>query len=793
MYFLYKMNIKDLKIYIISNENNKKYYDRYLQIRKKLIDNEFKEKNIELFNFIESNIYETSLALTYIKIYEKILNESSSHLDFKPFIILEDDCDINNDVSFEIENYEKYNTDAIYLGISEYNAHNTLLSFDNDWKLKIRDIDHIYFQIFNMLCKYAILYCSRDFVKFLYKYIYDIYFNQKSDISFDLYLARIQNIKNIYALKNPIFYKNDISNNNKLTKINYDNLISRNTSPLITYEENILYKTFGYINYFNEPKYKNQSNDVIFVTAYFESDNKQGNNEIYYTWMKNLLQNLHQPLIIYTDYRSYKKIVELRGYLMNKTIIYLTSLDELYMSKYNNILEYHQTIDKEKHIHNINLYKIWNEKINFVKKSIDNKTFNGEYYIWIDIGFFRDKNCNTLLKHFPDIQKIKNEINEKVGILQISPISDKYSHLIHEENCQNVLTKNDLNDEICTVGGGFLIFHKNNIYKIHKLYFELMDKYIAKNRFIGKDQILYANLTITHPELFKIIIKDYNNKYELYQPDIWFYMFNHFLPVKPIVSSFIMGGLCNQLFQILMAYTYAQRNDCIYLLDSSKISENPHSNENYLHTIYKKLPIIYGLQFDTLIYEQSSLLYEYFDKVSINTIFKGYFQTEKYFEENTKFIDDIFDFDNYITQIPIDYDSVFIHLRLGDYANHPLHDIKLIDNGYYEKSIMYINNLYPNIKFKVFSNNIEQAKILLSSYSNQYNIEFVNEKNEVKSLFMMSKCYKGGIGANSSFSWFANLFNRNPNKIFILPSKWFCDSSYKIDDIYPKNCVIIDV
>ena len=314
--------MRDLKIYIISNENNKKYYDRFLKLKKILIDHDFHDKNIELFNFTENKIYESSLALTNIKIYEKILNESLSQLDFKPFIILEDDCDINLDVKFDID-YKKYDMDAIYLGISKCNADKSFLTFDKNWKLKIKDIDDTYFQIFNMLSTHAILYCSRDYVKFLYKYLCDIYIKQSSDIPFDLYFARIQSIRTIYALKNPIFYQNDLTNNNiNLTKINYQHLINRNISPLLSYEENTLYNTIGDINYFHEPKYINNNpiNDVVFVTAYFETVNKQGNNEIYYSWMKNLLQNLHQPLIIYTDYKSYNRLCKIRGYLMNKTI-----------------------------------------------------------------------------------------------------------------------------------------------------------------------------------------------------------------------------------------------------------------------------------------------------------------------------------------------------------------------------------------------------------------------------------------------------------------------------------------
>jgi len=526
-----EINIKNCKIYIISSSSNEKYHNRYLKLKNKLLEYDFDIKNIELFEYLQKTTYEESLAKSVIQIFEKELDK-----EFKPFIILEDDCDITNNYVEILKNNLKLSfnniqyPDALYLGISKCNASPKNYIYDEQWRMKTRNINDIYFQIFNMLSAHAILYCSQDYLKFIYKYLYDIYIVKNSIIVYYIFLARIQSIRRIYALKKPIFYQNDITliQNIHLTNFTYEELDDKQKK--LTYTENMFYKTINDIKYFENNNY--YKSEIAFVTCYFETKNKYQNNEIYFEWMTNLLQNLNHPLVIYTDINSYQKILKIRGHLMNKTEIVITSLDDIYTHKYIDVYNIQFEKDTEKNYHNTNLYKIWNNKIDFVKKSVENNYFNSYYYIWIDIGLIRDKNLNKFIQLFPDIHKIKNECGDKIGILQIAELDKKYFELISEKDERNVLTKFDLNVEWYTFGGGMIIFNKNNIYNIHSLYFNLIDKYINNNRFIGKDQIIYANIVITYPELFYIINSDniITNKYNQIQRNKWFYMLNHFLP-----------------------------------------------------------------------------------------------------------------------------------------------------------------------------------------------------------------------------------------------------------------------
>jgi hypothetical protein len=53
------------------------------------------------------------------------------------------------------------------------------------------------------------------------------------------------------------------------------------------------------------------------------------------------------------------------------------------------------------------------------------------------------------------------------------------------------------------------------------------------------------------------------------------------------------------------------------------------------------------------------------------------------------------------------------------------------------------------------------------------NVRYINEPDELNSLYLMSMCGLGGICANSSYSWWGAYLNRNSDKKIILPQKWF--------------------
>jgi len=200
-------------------------------------------------------------------------------------------------------------------------------------------------------------------------------------------------------------------------------------------------------------------------------------------------------------------------------------------------------------------------------------------------------------------------------------------------------------------------------------------------------------------------------------------------------------------------------------------------NMNY-HKIYKEKKMTY----DNNLYNLNAPIY-----------LKGYFQSYKYFIENENYVYELFSFcninlENYeqdILTLILNSESVAIHLRRGDYVyDTTINEIHgVCSNDYYYTAIESISNLFPNLTFFIFSDDIEWAKSNFKG-NNYIYVEGALGRPSSIDLYLMS-CCKHNIIANSSFSWWAAWLNKNPNKYIICPSKW-----YAIED---KNCETIDL
>lgn len=249
-------------------------------------------------------------------------------------------------------------------------------------------------------------------------------------------------------------------------------------------------------------------------------------------------------------------------------------------------------------------------------------------------------------------------------------------------------------------------------------------------------------------------------------------------------SCHIMGGLGNKLFQIALILSYSKKYN--YLPAITTINNNNQTIADWSYFI-RNINIINNTNF-IQINEPDYYPCVYFDLSNLpknNLLFYGYFQTEKYFNkdlvynqfkcpENVKkeLINEFTDINN----------SIFLHIRRGDYINNPLHYIDL--TNYYKKALEYFDN---NTIIYIFSDEIEYCKNNLYDFLKNRKIKFI-ELNEVKSLWLMSLTGKGGICANSTFSWWGGWLNKknNQNNKIIYPNKQFTTDLIKSNDLIPE-------
>jgi len=248
------------------------------------------------------------------------------------------------------------------------------------------------------------------------------------------------------------------------------------------------------------------------------------------------------------------------------------------------------------------------------------------------------------------------------------------------------------------------------------------------------------------------------------------------------ISVETIGGLGNQIFQIVFIYALAKKYNLNYFI--IPLLRNYHNSKNiqYYDSIFKHFNK-HKEDIKHIFNEPSEKVFSYISNIDIknNTIFKGYFQNEKYFKEYKNEIIKLLT-DNPIYENIEKNNSYFIHIRRGDYIQKQLHFINL--DIYFKNVIEYILSIDKDTHFYIISDDISFCKKY--EIFKSINKDFYTNKNPLETLYFMSKCYKGGICSNSTFSWWGSYLNINDNKIVTFPDKWI-NLNIPVDIYYKKT------
>ena len=164
-----------------------------------------------------------------------------------------------------------------------------------------------------------------------------------------------------------------------------------------------------------------------------------------------------------------------------------------------------------------------------------------------------------------------------------------------------------------------------------------------------------------------------------------------------------------------------------------------------------------------------------------------FFQNEKYFSHNRSEILDLFEIEPLRQEYLCSKYSelkrgVFVHYRRKDYLHSPQYC--LTGDSYYKYCLKIMNEIFPDAHYYIFSDDIEHCEGL-SYLKDLPQISFVKE-DDVNCLYLMSMCFYGGIGTNSTFSWWGGWLNTNEEKKVMYPEKWFGNRTDL--DIWWKGC-----
>lgn len=285
----------------------------------------------------------------------------------------------------------------------------------------------------------------------------------------------------------------------------------------------------------------------------------------------------------------------------------------------------------------------------------------------------------------------------------------------------------------------------------------------------------------------------------------------------------LMGGLGNQMFQYAMGRSLAYRVGTELKLDLAWFAERPTSatsrsfelNAFRIHASpatrneVEQLRRSRGGKFSSLArqlnpYRTKTFIEEKgfaFDPSVMglpdNVFLKGYWQSEKYFQDIvnlllTEFypINDLNQEARVFEEAINASNSVSLHVRRGDYVTSTsarvFHGTCPI--SYYLEAATFVIKKATDAQFFLFSDDPKWVKDNFDLPFQVTVIEVRNPRSAWEDMYLMSRC-RHHIIANSTFSWWGAWLNRNPDKMVIAPRHWFADTSIDTSDLIPSSWI----
>ena len=287
----------------------------------------------------------------------------------------------------------------------------------------------------------------------------------------------------------------------------------------------------------------------------------------------------------------------------------------------------------------------------------------------------------------------------------------------------------------------------------------------------------------------------------------------------------LMGGLGNQMFQYAFGRALSLKHNIPLALDLSSLGQKTgvDTPRNYELDIFNieaqiatlkeidKFSIIHNNKILKSIHNSFSFILPFFqvkekqfcynelkNDIHRNTMFVGYWQTEKYFENIKDIIKKDFQFKEPLeglnaelaTKIKVS-NSVGMHIRRGDFISNPVTNKYhgTCNSGYYKNAISYLSQkISGNMKLFIFSDEPGWVKNNLQFNYETIYIENNNGAKSYEDLRLMILC-KHNIIANSSFSWWAAYLNSNVDKVVVAPSQWFNNKTIDTHDLIPDGWI----
>jgi hypothetical protein len=258
----------------------------------------------------------------------------------------------------------------------------------------------------------------------------------------------------------------------------------------------------------DEPLVRSQS---TVVTGYFLAKSKFPSDK-YDEWMANMLSTL-DPMVVFTEASLVDRVRKFRDHARNATVIVVTTLEELPITKYSLPPTYptpdafwqnQLDIDPERRIHkSYQLFWIWLSKTYYVTQAIQHNFFASDIFMYSDIGCYRLKRYNNqkIIQH--------TELIPKDRILWMA-----HKHIVWSPTKLWANKLDHVEKKHFYHSGSQAVGMKDTWLQYHKVFAETLDAFVQNKMFIGEDQTVLQSACMVAAQLCAYVptaqVKDNN-------------------------------------------------------------------------------------------------------------------------------------------------------------------------------------------------------------------------------------------------------------------------------------------
>lgn len=233
------------------------------------------------------------------------------------------------------------------------------------------------------------------------------------------------------------------------------------------------------------------------------------------------------------------------------------------------------------------------------------------------------------------------------------------------------------------------------------------------------------------------------------------------------------GGLGNLMFQCASVYGIAKQTGHAYGHADIPLPPNRHSVMDYRENILRP-----WLQFNThrtpthsFVEPNKPWCMDALASCTGTIRMKGYWQRSCYIEPYKSEILPLFALNPAVAERPAYSDSddaYFLHIRRGDYVGNTFHELDL--RKYYQRAIERISAIGSSGGIAYVVSNDPGWCDRWQHLADVRHL--VVRENEVDTLSLMAACGRGGVAANSSFSWWGLYLNSDRAHLYI-PERYY--------------------